>query len=465
MANTEGSKLWGGRFVGDTDPIMEKFNASITYDQRMWDADIRGSKAYVKALERAKLVSTEEMEHILQGMDQISEEWSKGVFLIKPEDEDIHTANERRLKELIGAPAGKLHTGRSRNDQVVTDMRLWLRDAIAILTDNSLQLISTMVERAAIEIDVLFPGYTHMQRAQPIRWSHWILSYAVALSRDVERLLEIKKRANILPLGSGAIAGTPFDIDRELLRRELGFDGVSLNSMDATGQRDFVAEFLFWTSLCLTHLSKMAEDLMLYSTKEYSFVTLSDAYSTGSSLMPQKKNADSLELIRSKAGRVFGRCAGFMMTLKGLPSTYNKDLQEDKEAMFDCYDTVHAVLQVTTGVMSTLKINQSVMEAALSPDMLATDLAYYLVRKGVPFREAHGLSGKAVFTAESKNVSLNQLTEADLAAVSPLFESDVSSVWDYRSSVEQYSAPGGTAKSSVTAQVEHLRNWLKTQSL
>uniref|UniRef100_A0A3Q2R2P4 Argininosuccinate lyase n=1 Tax=Fundulus heteroclitus TaxID=8078 RepID=A0A3Q2R2P4_FUNHE len=458
-------KLWGGRFVGDTDPIMEKFNASITYDQRMWDADIRGSKAYAKALERAKLVSTEEMEHILQGMDQISEEWSKGVFLIKPEDEDIHTANERRLKELIGAPAGKLHTGRSRNDQVVTDMRLWLRDAIALLTDNSLQLISTMVERAAIEIDVLFPGYTHMQRAQPIRWSHWILSYAVALSRDVERLLEIKKRANILPLGSGAIAGTPFDIDRELLRKELGFDGVSLNSMDATGQRDFVAEFLFWASLCLTHLSKMAEDLMLYSTKEYSFVTLSDAYSTGSSLMPQKKNADSLELIRSKAGRVFGRCAGFMMTLKGLPSTYNKDLQEDKEAMFDCYDTVHAVLQVTTGVMSTLKINQSVMEAALSPDMLATDLAYYLVRKGMPFREAHGLSGKAVFTAESKNVSLNQLTEADLAAVSPLFGSDVSSVWDYRSSVEQYSAPGGTAQSSVTAQVEHLRNWLKTQSL
>ncbi|XP_015229356.1 PREDICTED: argininosuccinate lyase [Cyprinodon variegatus] len=464
MANMEGTKLWGGRFVGDTDPIMEKFNASITYDQRMWDADVRGSKAYVKALEKANLVSTEEMEQILQGMDQISEEWTKGVFLIKPEDEDIHTANERRLKELIGAPAGKLHTGRSRNDQVVTDMRLWLRDALSILTDNSLQLISTMVERAAIEIDVLFPGYTHMQRAQPIRWSHWILSYAVALSRDVDRLLEIKKRANILPLGSGAIAGTPFDIDRELLRRELGFDGISLNSMDATGQRDFVAEFLFWASLCLTHLSKMAEDLMLYSTKEYSFITLSDAYSTGSSLMPQKKNADSLELIRSKAGRVFGRCAGFMMTLKGLPSTYNKDLQEDKEAMFDCYDTVHAVLQVATGVMSTLKINQNVMEAALSPDMLATDLAYYLVRKGVPFREAHGLSGKAVFTAESKNVSLNQLTEADLVAVSPLFGSDVSAVWDYRSSVEQYSAPGGTAKSSVMTQVEHLRNWLRIKS-
>ncbi|XP_027129517.1 argininosuccinate lyase [Larimichthys crocea] len=462
MANAEGAKLWGGRFVGDTDPIMEKFNASMAYDQRMWDADIRGSKAYVKALEKAKLVTTDEMNQILTGLDQISEEWSRGVFVIKPGDEDIHTANERRLKELIGAPAGKLHTGRSRNDQVVTDMRLWLRDAISTLTGNALQLITTMVERAAVEIDVLFPGYTHMQRAQPIRWSHWILSHAVALSRDVDQLQEIKKRVNVLPLGSGAIAGTPFDIDRELLRKDLGFDDISLNSMDATGQRDFVAEFLFWASLCLTHLSKMAEDLMLYSTKEFSFIALSDAYR--SVLMPQKKNADSLELIRSKAGRVFGRCAGFMMTLKGLPSTYNKDLQEDKEAMFDCYDTAHAVLQVTTGVMSTLKINQSVMEAALSPDMLATDLAYYLVRKGVPFREAHGLSGKAVFTAESKSIALNELTVEDLTAVSPQFESDVSSVWDYRSSVEQYSAPGGTAKSSVAAQVEHLRNWLKKQA-
>ncbi|KAG7217059.1 hypothetical protein INR49_027599, partial [Caranx melampygus] len=474
MSREQAGKLWGGRFVGDTDPIMEKFNASIAYDQRMWDADIRGSKAYVKALERANLVSTDEMNQILHGMDQ----------------------------ELIGAPAGKLHTGRSRNDQVsvkiklktvfagfvfglvvyvfdqrkdqlmkygamcvfveqvVTDMRLWLRDAISTLTENALQLISSMVERAAAEIDILFPGYTHMQRAQPIRWSHWILSHAVALSRDVERLQEIKKRVNVLPLGSGAIAGTPLNIDRELLRK---------------------VEFLFWASLCLTHLSKMAEDLMLYSTKEFSFITLSDAYSTGSSLMPQKKNADSLELIRSKAGRVFGRCAGFMMTMKGLPSTYNKDLQEDKEAMFDCYDTVHAVLQVTTGVMSTLQIHQSVMEAALSPDMLATDLAYYLVRKGVspycvftvhtcvvllqmPFREAHGVSGQAVFAAESKNIALNQLTVEDLSAVSPLFGSDVSSVWDYSSSVEQYSAPGGTAKSSVAAQVEHLRDWLKRQA-
>ncbi|KAJ8266730.1 hypothetical protein GJAV_G00134050 [Gymnothorax javanicus] len=464
MAGSEGNKLWSGRFVGNMDPILEKFNASIAYDRRMWNADIQGSKAFVKALEKAKLVSESEMDDILWGLDKVSEEWSKDTFEIKPQDEDIHSANERRLKELIGSAAGKLHTGRSRNDQVVTDMRLWLRNAISTVMDDIMLLINTLVERSAVEIDILFPGYTHMQRAQPIRWSHWILSYAVALTRDAEQLEEIRRRVNVLPLGSGAIAGNPLGINLEFLRAELSFDSISLNSMDATGQRDFVVEFLFWASLCLVHLSRMAEDLLLYSTKEFSFVTLSDAYSTGSSLMPQKKNADSLELIRSKAGRVFGRAAGLLMTLKGLPSAYNKDLQEDKEAMFDCYDTVHAVLQVITGVMSTLMIHPSTMQAALSPDMLATDLAYYLVRKGVPFREAHFCSGKAVLLAQSKNVSLNQLTLQDLHTASPLFDSDVSSVWDYTSSVEQYSAPGGTAKNSVLAQIQHLRDWLKLKN-
>uniref|UniRef100_A0A9J8D750 Argininosuccinate lyase n=1 Tax=Cyprinus carpio carpio TaxID=630221 RepID=A0A9J8D750_CYPCA len=452
MASSEGNKLWGGRFVGNTDPIMEKFNASIAYDQRMWEADIKGSKAYVKALQKAGLVTQNEMEQILTGLDKVFDEWSKGEFKIKPGDEDIHTANERRLKEFIGDPAGKLHTGRSRNDQVATDMRLWLRDTINTLKELALQLIKySLCSHDLTNIEILCPGYTHMQRAQPIRWSHWILSHAVALSRDVERLEDIRKHVNVMPLGS--FFHSP----------ELNFDSISINSMDATGQRDFVAEFLFWASMCLTHLSKMAEDLILYSTKEFSFITLTDAYSTGSSLMPQKKNADSLELIRSKAGRVFGRCAGFLMTLKGLPSTYNKDLQEDKEAMFDTYDTVHAVLQVATGVISTLMVNQPAMERALSPDMLATDLAYLLVRKGMPFREAHSCAGKAVYIAESKNIHLSQITVEDLQTVSPLFDKDVSSVWDYNRSVEQYSAPGGTARSSVTAQIEHFRTWLQAQ--
>ncbi|MEE6469745.1 hypothetical protein FKM82_008751 [Ascaphus truei] len=300
-----------------------------------------------------------------------------------------------------------------------------------------------------------------MQRAQPIRWSHWILSHAVALCRDAERLGQIRKRVNVLPLGSGAIAGNPLGLDREFLCKELNFDSLSLNSMDATSERDFIAEFLFWATLCTTHLSKVSEDLIIYSTKEFGFVNLSDAYSTGSSLMPQKKNPDSLELIRSKTGRVFGQCSGFLMVLKGLPSTYNKDLQEDKEAMFDVYDTVCAVLQVASGVIATLQINKEAMEKALSPDMLATDIAYYLVRKGMPFRQAHGISGKAVQLAETKGMSVNKLSLEDLKSISPLFSSDVSTVWNYTNSVEQYTAAGGTAKSSVVMQVEQLRSWMK----
>uniref|UniRef100_A0A2K6UXT5 Argininosuccinate lyase n=1 Tax=Saimiri boliviensis boliviensis TaxID=39432 RepID=A0A2K6UXT5_SAIBB len=378
-------KLWGGRFVGAVDPIMEKFNASITYDRQLWEVDVQGSKAYSKGLEKAGLLTKAEMDQILHGLDKVAEEWAQGTFKLNPNDEDIHTANERRLKEC----------------------------------------------------DVLFPGYTHLQRAQPIRWSHWILS--------------------------GAIAGNPLGVDRELLRAELSFGAITLNSMDATSERDFVAEFLFWASLCVTHLSRMAEDLILYGTKEFGFVQLSDAYSTGSSLMPQKKNPDSLELIRSKAGRVFGRCAGLLMTLKGLPSTYNKDLQEDKEAVFEVSDTMSAVLQVATGVISTLQIHRENMGQALSPDMLATDLAYYLVRKGMPFRQAHEASGKAVFMAETKGVALNQLSLQELQTISPLFLSDVNRVWDYGHSVEQYGALGGTARSSVDWQIRQVRALLQAQ--
>ncbi|NXK10738.1 ARLY lyase, partial [Herpetotheres cachinnans] len=286
-------------------------------------------------------------------------------------------------------------------------------------------------------------------------------SHAVALTRDSERLGEMKKRINVLPLGSGALAGNPLEIDRELLRNELGFASISLNSMDAVSERDFVVEFLSVATLLMIHLSKMAEDLIIYSTSEFGFLTLSDAYSTGSSLMPQKKNPDSLELIRSKAGRVFGRLAAILMVLKGLPSTYNKDLQEDKEAVFDVVDTLNAVLQVATGVISTLQINKENMEKALSPDMLSTDLALYLVRKGMPFRQAHVASGKAVHLAESKGMTINNLSLDDLKSISPLFGSDVSQVFNVVNSVEQYTAMGGTAKSSVTAQIEQLRELLK----
>ncbi|KFW86415.1 Argininosuccinate lyase, partial [Manacus vitellinus] len=453
----QGDKMMAGRFVGSTDPIMEMLSASITVDQRLSEVDIQGSMAYAKALEKAGILSKTELEKILSGLEKISEEWSKGVFGVIQTDEDIHTANERRLKELIGDVAGKLHTGR----QVVTDLKLFMKNSLSIISTHLPHLIKTLVERAAIEIDVILPGYTHLQKAQPIRWSQFLLSHAVALTRDSERLGEIKKRINVLPLGSGALAGNPLEIDRELLRSELDFASISLNSMDAVSERDFVVEFLSVATLLMIHLSKMAEDLIIYSTSEFGFLTLSDTYCSGSSLMPQKKNPDSLELIRSKAGRVFGRLAAILMVLKGLPSTYNKDLQEDKEAVFDVVDTLNAVLQVATGVISTLQINKENMEKALSPEILSSDLALYLVHKGMPFRQAHIAAGKAVHLAETKGTTINNLSLEDLKSISPLFGSDVSQVFSVVSSVEQYTATGGTAKSSVSAQIEQLRELLK----
>ncbi|CAH3149816.1 unnamed protein product [Pocillopora meandrina] len=457
---SEGNKLWGGRFSGDVDPEMNKFNASIGFDKRMWKEDIMGSEAYVKAIEKIGLVTKNEMEEILSGLGKVRDEWSNGSFELQPSDEDIHTANERRLKEIVGSVGGKLHTGRSRNDQAQVDARLWLKTEIKTLQTLLFELIKAFLVRAKVEIDFLMPGYTHLQRAQPIRWSHWLLSYAWALKRDYDRLEEVSKRVDVNPLGSGAIAGNPFNIDRQFLSKELNFSAVTGNSMDAVGDRDYIVEFLFWASLLSTHLSRWAEDMILYSTKEFGFMSLSDAYSTGSSLMPQKKNADSLELIRGKSGRIFGRCAGMQMTLKGIPSTYNKDLQEDKEPLFDVCDTLRGLLQVATGTLLTLKIHKDKMLAALSPDMLATDLAYYLVRKGVPFREAHRLSGEVVQAAETKGCLLNELTLNDLKQISPLFEEDVNEVWDYEHSVEQYSAEGGTAKSSVEGQIYKLQQWM-----
>nr|XP_056721089.1 argininosuccinate lyase [Euleptes europaea] len=460
---SEGDKMYGGRLVGSLDPIMEKLNTSIMADQRLAEVDIRGSIAYAKALEKAGILSRAELDKIISGLEKISEECSKGSLMISKSDEDIHTTIERRLKEIIGDVAGKLHTGRSRNDQVVTDLRLLMKNSISMLSTHLHQLIRTLLERASAEIDVIFPGYTHMQRAQPIRWSHFLVSHAVALTRDSERLMEVKRRINVLPLGSGALAGNPLNLDREFLRKELDFSTISINSMDAVSDRDFVVEFLSTSSLIMIHLSRLAEDLIIYNTKEFGFITLSDSYCTGSSLMPQKKNPDSLELIRSKAGRVFGRTTGLFMVLKGLPSAYNKDLQEDKEAVIDVMDTVNAVLQVTTGVISTLQINKDYMERALSADMLATDLANYLVRKGMPFRQAHMAVGKAVHLAESKGVTLNHLSTEDLKSITPMMGSDISQVFNHQHSVEQYTSPGGTAKSSVTTQIEQVKEMLKRQ--
>ncbi|TPX32277.1 argininosuccinate lyase [Synchytrium microbalum] len=453
--------LWGGRFTGKTDPLMEAFNASFSFDQRMWSADIRGSQAYAKALSLNHIITPSERDALVSGLDQVHQEWSTNSFIAKPSDEDIHTANERRLSELVGTVAGKLHTGRSRNDQVATDLRIWVREESKKVLSYLKDLVNVAVNRAEQEIGVIMPGYTHLQRAQPIRWSHWLLSYAWSWKADYDRLAQLVERNNSLPLGSGALAGNVFGINRDFLASELGFTNVMPNSLYGVSDRDFVAEWLFWSSLNMIHLSRFAEDLILYSTGEFGFVRLADAYSTGSSLMPQKKNPDSLELIRGKSGRVYGDMAGFLMTLKGLPSTYNKDLQEDKEPLFDAVDTVSGCLQISTGVLSTLTINSEKMSSNLSMDMLATDLAEYLVRKGVPFRETHHVAGHAVRLAEERGVGIDKLSVADYKKLHPSFEEDVSAIFDYEKSIENRNAAGGTSRVTVLTQIQQLRVWMK----
>lgn len=455
-------KLWGGRFTGKTDPLMEQFNASISFDKQLWQADIRGSQAYARALARAGILSEVEMAQIVAGLDQVAAEWAENRFRLAEGDEDIHTANERRLTELIGTVGGKLHTGRSRNDQIATDIRIWLRDIIARLRGHLHQLIRVAVDRAEAEVDLLMPGYTHLQPAQPVRWSHWLLAHTWAWQRDAQRLDELTRRVNVMPLGSGALAGNPFAIDRKVLASDLGFESITHNSMDGVSDRDFIAEFLFWATLTMLHLSRFAEDLIIYSSREFGFVTLADAYSTGSSLMPQKKNPDALELLRGKSGRVMGQMTGLMTLLKGLPSTYNKDLQEDKEPLFDAVVSLDGSLQIGCGVLATLTTNPGPMAAALSPEMLATDLAEYLVRKGVPFRDAHHVAGAAVRMAEVQGVPLTELALEDLQTLHKAFADDVAGIWSFEASVERRDVDGGTSRRAAFDQVARLRAWLGT---
>ncbi|KIK99296.1 hypothetical protein PAXRUDRAFT_8976 [Paxillus rubicundulus Ve08.2h10] len=450
-------KLWGGRFTGTTDPLMHAFNQSLKYDQRMHAADIRGSIAYAKALARVGILTRDEEAKMIEGLQAVGREWDNGQFTPAPDDEDIHTANERRLSELIGPLGGKLHTGRSRNDQVATDMRLWLLGEAEDVLSSLKGLVRVMVERADKERDILLPGYTHLQRGQPIRWSHFLLSHAFSFKNDLERLQQLIPRISVLPLGSGALAGNPFAVDREFLAKELGFLSLAENSMWGVGDRDFIVEFLMWSSLTMTHMSRLAEDLIIYSTAEFGFVALSDAYSTGSSIMPQKKNPDSLELLRGKSGRIFGNMSGFLMTLKGLPSTYNKDLQEDKEPLFDSVDNVSASLKIAEGVIATMTVHGDKMRAALTMDVLATDLADYLVRKGVPFRETHHVSGRAVALAEARGCQLNNLSVEDYEGLHEKFEDDVVQVFDFEASVERRTAIGGPSRKTLDRQISVLR--------
>jgi argininosuccinate lyase len=450
-------RLWGGRFSGETDALMRRFHDSFGFDRRLYAADIRGSVAYATALLRAGLLAADERAAIVEGLNQVKQEFDAGTFKPLPGDEDIHTAVERRLTELIGSPAGKLHTGRSRNDQVALDVRLWLMEAVDQVVEAVGEIQSAIVEKAAAHLDLVMPGYTHLQAAQPVLFSHWLMSTFWMLERDQDRLADCRCRAAVCPLGSGALAGNPFAIDREALAADLGMEAVTPNSMDAVSDRDFIAEFLFTAALIGIHSSRFAEDVVLYTSPGYRFISIGEAYSTGSSLMPQKRNPDSLELARGKAGRLIGDLVGLLTVLKGLPSTYNKDMQEDKEPLFDAFDTLMLTLPVLARVIGTITPHPEAMRAALDETMLATDLADYLVRRGVPFREAHHISGRIVRKAEERDVPLSALTLDDFRAESDVFEQDVFAVLDFDDSVARRAVIGGTAPEAVAAQIDAAR--------
>jgi argininosuccinate lyase len=448
--------LWGGRFAQKFDQFAWDLNTSLPIDKRMAIQDVDGSCAWADAIHRAGILSDKEHSSISLGLAAVKEEFSSGRFSFAPSDEDIHTAVERRLTELIGDAAGKLHTGRSRNDQVATDFRLWMLQAIPMLDAALQDLHSTLVEQAELAGETLMPGYTHLQRAQPILLAHWWLSHYWALQRDVERLQDLRKRVSVLPLGSGALAGVPFEIDRAALAEALGFAELSQNSIDAVSDRDFAAEYLFCATMIGIHLSKLAEQIVLFTSSEFGFFELSDAFSTGSSLMPQKKNPDVFELTRGKAGTLIGLLTGLLATLKGLPSTYDKDLQEDKAPVFQATDTLLAILPVIAAALRTITVKSERMRATIDSTMMATDLADYLVEKGVPFRKAHEITGKVVRAAGEKQVALEEMSLETYQAIGP-FEADMYQVLDPLKSVEKRNAIGGTSLQSVKRQLTEVQ--------
>lgn len=448
-------KLWGGRFKGEADAEFARFNSSFSFDRRLIEADIEGSLAHAEALVAAGILSQEEARRIAWALKEIlSRARADKSRLLGSKDggdaEDVHSFVEAELVAAIGDVGYKLHTGRSRNDQVATDLRLFLRAEI----DASRELIRDL-QRALIELgenysDCVIPGYTHLQRAQPILFAHYLLAYYQMMKRDRERLEQIRKRVNQSPLGAGALAGTGFPLDRELIARRLGFDGVCDNSVDAVSDRDFVIEFIGAAAIVMVHLSRLAEDLIIYSTTEFGFIELSDSVATGSSLMPQKRNPDSLELIRGKAGRVFGHNAAMLATMKGLPLAYNKDMQEDKEALFDTIDTLSGSLRVMATVLRNVKVNsESTRQAASTGYLNATDLADYLVRKGLEFRKAHELVGRVVTQAIEQGKQLDGITLEEYQGFSDLFGDDLYASLSLESSLASKAAIGGTSPERV----------------
>ncbi len=456
-----GRALWGGRFEDGLASEMEALNRSLRADWRLWPHDVRGSRAWMRGLERAGILTRDEAGRIDRGLAAVARRLEALPGPGGLPDEDIHTVVERMLTEEIGGLGGKLHTGRSRNDQVATDFRLWGKEAIAALRGLVAALVEALAAKAREAGADPMPGYTHLQQAQPVTASHWLLSRAWPLVRDLEHFRAVLRECDVLPLGSGAVAGCPFEVDREALARDLGFAGVSENSIDGVSDRDWAARLLFGAAMTGVHLSQLAEDLVLFSSSEFGFVRLGDGYTTGSSLMPQKRNPDVAELVRGKSGRLVGNLTRMLTVLKGLPTGYNRDLQEDKEAVFDSADTLGVVLPAIAGAVESMALDRARIAGALRPALFATDVADHLVRRGLPFRDAHRAVGALVRAAEATGRDLDRLTLDEMRAVHPAFADDVFAVFDAAASTESRAVRGGTSSAALEAQFEALAEALE----
>lgn len=449
--------MWAGRFLKDSDAMADDFNSSIGFDSRMYRQDIKGSAAHAAMLGAQGIIPREAADRIIEGLGSISEDIEAGRLDIDPGCEDIHMFVEAELTRRIGDAGKMLHTARSRNDQVAVDLRMYLRDEAASVTALIDELLCAITEQARANIDTVMPGYTHLQRAQPVTFAHYILAYAMMLIRDKARIKDAVRRMNISPLGACALAGTTYAIDRKATAEALGFDGICLNSIDAVSDRDFCAELMSAFALVMTHLSRFSEELILWSSWEFGFIELDDAYTTGSSIMPQKKNSDMAELVRGKTGRVYGDLISMLTVLKGLPLAYNKDMQEDKESMFDSLDTVKKCLGIFAPMVRTMRVNSGAMYRAAQRGFInATDLADYLVKKGMPFRTAYKTVGQLVAKCIAENKVLETLTIAEYREASPLFDTDVYDAIDLRGCVSRRISDGGTGPDSVRAQIEYV---------
>lgn len=459
---TNSVKAWGGRFSEATDALVERFTTSLHIDQRLFEYDIQGSMAHCQTLEKAKVLSKTECQKLIRGLTRVRSELREGQFPFADSDEDIHMAVERRLTKLIGPLGGKLHTGRSRNDQVTLDLRLYLRDQLQVLNGQIQAVQSAFVQQASQHINTLIPGYTHLQRAQPVSLAHHFLAYVEMMERDKARVSDALRRINVMPLGSGALAGSNYPTDRTFTAKLLNFPALSQNSLDAVSDRDYVAEVLSVLSLIMMHLSRLSEELILWSSQEFSFMELPDAFCTGSSMMPQKKNPDVPELIRGKTGRVYGQLVTLLTTLKGLPLSYNRDLQEDKEPLFDALQTVVDSLTIYAQLIQRIHVRQDVVGKAVgSGFLLATELADYLVQEGVPFREAHSIVGQLVQTCIKNSKELKDLSLKDLQAISPRFSKRALAFLTVQGAVDRKSQIGGTARKQVARQIKFWEQRLK----